>query len=104
MRDQKSPHTDKDIEQLVKENARLNKILQVLMDRVEQEMDQQQDSFTIFQTAIKLEETVIQRTNELKDLNSRLMKAKGRRKTANSQKTGGRSQQKQDNFSGYRQS
>ncbi len=74
MRDQKSPHTNKDIEQLVTENARLNKILQVLMDRVEQEMDQQQDSFTIFQTAIKLEETVTQRTNELKDLNNRLMK------------------------------
>lgn len=37
-------------------------------------MDQQQDSFTIFQTAIKLEETVKQRTNELNDLNRRLMK------------------------------
>ena len=66
--------SDVEIKRLIMENARLNKIVQVLMDRVEQEMDQQQDSFTIFQTAIKLEETVNQRTNELNDLNRRLMK------------------------------
>ena len=66
--------TDIEIKRLIMENARLNKTVQVLMDRVEQEMDQQQDSFTIFQTAIKLEETVKQRTNELSDLNRRLMK------------------------------
>ncbi|NOZ42574.1 MAG: response regulator [Alphaproteobacteria bacterium] len=62
-----------DIKRLIMENARLNKTVQVLMDRMEQKMDQQQDSFTIFQTAIKLEETVNQRTNELSDLNRRLM-------------------------------
>tara|TARA_R110002096_G_scaffold434321_2_gene655542 strand:+ start:22600 stop:24018 length:1419 start_codon:yes stop_codon:yes gene_type:complete len=66
--------TDDEIKRLIMENARLNKTVRVLMDRVEQEMDQQQDSFTIFQTAIKLEETVNQRTNELSDLNRRLMK------------------------------
>ncbi|NOZ66828.1 MAG: response regulator [Alphaproteobacteria bacterium] len=66
--------SDEEIKRLIMENARLNKTVQVLMDRVEQEMDQQQDSFTIFQTAIKLEETVNQRTNELSDLNRRLMK------------------------------
>jgi len=65
--------TDEEIKRLIMENARLNKTVQVLMDRVEQEMDQQQDSFTIFQTAIKLEETVNQRTNELNALNKRLM-------------------------------
>lgn len=63
-----------EVKRLIMENARLNKTVQVLMDRVEHEMDQQQDSFTIFQTAIKLEETVNQRTNELSDLNTRLMK------------------------------
>lgn len=66
--------TDDEIKRLIMENARLNKTVQVLMDQVENEMDQQQDSFTIFQTAIKLEETVNQRTIELNDLNSRLMK------------------------------
>ncbi|MCF6197066.1 MAG: hybrid sensor histidine kinase/response regulator [Emcibacter sp.] len=66
--------SDEEVKRLIMENARLNKTVQVLMDRVEQEMDQQQDSFTIFQTAIKLEETVNQRTNELSDLNRRLMK------------------------------
>lgn len=65
---------NEDIKRLIMENARLNKTVQVLMDRVEHEMDQQQDSFTIFQTAIKLEETVKERTNELSDLNRRLMK------------------------------
>ncbi|WP_417624831.1 hybrid sensor histidine kinase/response regulator [Paremcibacter congregatus] len=65
--------SEAEIKRLVMENARLNKTVQVLMDRVEQEMDQQQDSFTIFQTAIKLEETVNLRTNELSDLNTRLM-------------------------------
>ncbi|MCF8473239.1 MAG: hybrid sensor histidine kinase/response regulator [Emcibacter sp.] len=73
MTDHKSRLTDNEIKRLIMENARLNKMVQVLMDRVEQKMDQQQDSFTIFQTAIKLEETVNQRTNELNDLNKRLM-------------------------------
>jgi len=66
--------SDEEVKRLIMENARLNKTVQVLMERVEREMDQQQDSFTIFQTAIKLEETVSQRTNELSDLNRRLMK------------------------------
>jgi len=74
MTDKERRLTDEEIRRLIMENARLNKTVQVLMDRVEQEMDQQQDSFTIFQTAIKLEETVNQRTNELSDLNNRLMK------------------------------
>ncbi len=73
MTDRKSRLTDDEIKRLIMENARLNKTVQVLMDRVEQDMDQQQDSFSIFQTAIKLEETVSQRTNELNDLNLRLM-------------------------------
>lgn len=74
MTDNKRRLSDDEVKRLIMENARLNKTVQVLMDRVEQEMDQQQDSFTIFQTAIKLEETVNQRTNELSDLNRRLMK------------------------------
>ncbi|MBL4800424.1 MAG: response regulator [Emcibacter sp.] len=74
MSDPKRRLSDDEIKRLIMENARLNKTVQVLMDRVEKEMDQQQDSFTIFQTAIKLEETVNQRTNELSDLNRRLMK------------------------------
>ncbi|PCI33971.1 MAG: hybrid sensor histidine kinase/response regulator [Alphaproteobacteria bacterium] len=72
MTDPKHRLTDDEIKRLIMENARLNKTVQVLMDRVENEMDQQQDSFTIFQTAIKLEETVNLRTNELSILNNRL--------------------------------
>lgn len=79
MNDHKRRLSDDEVKRLIRENVRLNKTVQVLMDRVEQEMDQQQDSFTIFQTAIKLEETVNQRTNELNDLNSRLMKELGER-------------------------
>ena len=46
------------IAELEHENAKLNKMVQVLMERVERNVDQQGDAFTLFQTAITLEETV----------------------------------------------
>ncbi|WP_138381139.1 ATP-binding response regulator [Luteithermobacter gelatinilyticus] len=73
MTERQSRLTDEEIKRLVLENARLNKTVQVLMERVEQEMDQQKDSFSLFQTAINLEKTIEHRTRELKVLNARLM-------------------------------
>lgn len=62
-----------EIEHLILENTRLNKTVRVLMERVEKEMDQQKDSFSLFQTALNLEKTIEHRTRELKFLNARLM-------------------------------
>ncbi|WP_321396249.1 hybrid sensor histidine kinase/response regulator [Emcibacter sp.] len=64
--------SDEEIKRLVLENVRLNKTVQALMERVERDMDQQRDSFSLFQTAINLEKTVELRTRELKILNARL--------------------------------
>ena len=72
MTDRSSRLSDEEIKRLVMENARLNKTVQVLMERVERDMDQQRDSFSLFQTAINLEKTVELRTRELKILNARL--------------------------------
>lgn len=60
------------IAELEHDNAKLNKMVQVLMERVERNVDQQGDAFTLFQTAITLEETVRERTRALKVLNDRL--------------------------------
>lgn len=50
---------------LERENAKLRKINQVLMDRVERSMDFQGNAFSLFQTAIVLEGKVRERTREL---------------------------------------
>lgn len=61
-------------EQLEAELRKLRKINQVLMDRVERNMDAQgRDAFTLFQTAITLEGRVSERTDELTSLTQRLM-------------------------------
>jgi signal transduction histidine kinase len=62
------------IAELERENVKLGKIVRVLMERVERNVDQQGDAFTLFQTAITLEETVGERTRALKILNDRLMR------------------------------
>jgi len=48
------------------ENAKLRKINQVLMGRVERSMDLQGNDFSLFETAILLEGRVNERTSELK--------------------------------------
>ncbi|MGE5515225.1 MAG: NahK/ErcS family hybrid sensor histidine kinase/response regulator [Bacteroidota bacterium] len=50
---------------LERENAKLRKINEVLMDRVERSMDFQGNAFSLFQTAILLEGKVRERTREL---------------------------------------
>ncbi len=53
------------LEALERENAKLRRINQVLMDRVERSMDVQGGAFSLFQTAIVLEQKVRERTLEL---------------------------------------
>lgn len=52
-------------EELVRENAKLRRINDVLIHRVEQSMDSQDSSFAVFETAIRLEKQVQSRTEEL---------------------------------------
>ena len=47
------------------DNAKLQKIVRVLIDRVERDMDSQGSAFGLFQTAIVLEHKVRERTGEL---------------------------------------
>ncbi|MBP2295146.1 NahK/ErcS family hybrid sensor histidine kinase/response regulator [Azospirillum rugosum] len=53
------------LEALERENAKLRRINQVLMDRVERSMDVQGGAFSLFQTAIVLEQKVRERTLEV---------------------------------------
>ena len=57
---------------LAAENERLRKTVDALMKRVERDIDQQADAFTLFQTAAKLEEAIKLRTKELETVNKRL--------------------------------
>jgi len=52
-------------DELVRENAKLRRINEVLIRRVEQSMDSQDSSFAVFETAILLEKQVQSRTQEL---------------------------------------
>ena len=54
------------------ENKRLKKTVRALMERVERDIDQQADAFTLFQAAAKLEEAIRVRTKELESVNKRL--------------------------------
>jgi signal transduction histidine kinase len=54
-----------ELERLAKENARLTRINDVLMQRVEQSMDASSSSFAVFENAILLERQVKARTQEL---------------------------------------
>jgi len=60
--------TDARVDALEKEVARLTRINQVLMDRVERSMDIQGDAFGIFQTAVLLEDKVRERTLALEEV------------------------------------
>ena len=57
---------------LQRENAKLNKIVRVLMERVERSTDAQGSAFSLFQAAITLENTVRQRTIELQTQSAQL--------------------------------
>ena len=55
-----------DVEDLERRIEKLTKINNALMQRVERSMDQQANAFSLFQTAIGLENQVRARTDELK--------------------------------------
>lgn len=57
---------------LQRENASLRKTVAALTSRVEHGLNEQHDSFAIFEAAVRLEETVRQRTEQLESLNRRL--------------------------------
>lgn len=57
---------------LQNENVRLRKTVDALISRVEQGLNERQDGFAIFEAAVRLEETVHVRTQQLETLNQRL--------------------------------
>ena len=61
-----TPHRSGKLALLEAENAKLRKINQVLMGRVERSMDLQGNDFSLFETAILLEGRVNDRTSELR--------------------------------------
>ena len=76
------------------EAARLRKINKALMERVERSMDQQGNAYSLFQTAIGLEEQVRRRTHELSNTladlersNRQLIVARDTAEQANNSKT-----------------
>jgi signal transduction histidine kinase len=84
----------KEIEGLERQVAKLAKINRALMNRVEKSMDQQANAYSLFQTAISLEEQVRVRTEELKNAlsslertNDELMLARDAAERANRFKT-----------------
>ncbi|MEE8531494.1 MAG: histidine kinase dimerization/phospho-acceptor domain-containing protein, partial [Hyphomicrobium sp.] len=84
----------KEIEGLERQVAKLAKINRALMHRVEKSMDQQANAYSLFQTAISLEEQVRVRTEELKNAlsslertNDELMSARDASERANRFKT-----------------
>ncbi|MCA9755238.1 MAG: response regulator [Candidatus Eisenbacteria bacterium] len=83
-----------DIERLQSEIARLRKVNEALMDRVEQSTNVQGTSFAIFQTAVDLEHKVHERTaaleralSDLERSNAELTDARDRADAANSAKS-----------------
>ena len=79
---------------LARENTKLRKINQVLMNRVERNMDLQGSDFTLFEHAILLESKVRERTDELERAlaelrrsHQELAQAKGEAERANASKT-----------------
>lgn len=84
-----------EIEGLERQVSKLLKINSALMQRVEKSMEQQANAYSLFQTAIALEEQVRVRTDELKNAltslersNDELMSARDAAERANRFKTG----------------
>ena len=65
MPDPRMPSASHDEQALRGENARLNKMIRALMDRAERSTSVQGSDFSLFQTAILLEEQVRIRTSEV---------------------------------------
>jgi hypothetical protein len=84
----------RDAEDLARENAKLRKINEVLMRRVERSMDMQGNDYALFETAILLEAKIRDRTKALEQAlaalqgsNRALAEAKAEAERANQSKT-----------------
>ena len=82
------------IAELEREAAKLRKINAALMSRVERSTDQQLNAFSLFETAIALDQQVRERTQQLKQVlqslektNGRLLQAKTQAEAASSLKS-----------------
>ena len=85
---------------LAEENRKLRKINRVLMDRVEREMDAQGGTaFSLFQTAITLENRISERTAELTRLTHRLMQEISERRAAEEAMRAAKAEAEQANLS-----
>ena len=88
-----NPEAD-ELARLMRDNAKLRKINAALMSRVERAMDQPANAFSLFETAISLDNRVRRRTNELQAAlrsvertNEALKQAKARADQANAFKS-----------------
>jgi two-component system, sensor histidine kinase len=81
------------------EHAKLQKIVRVLVDRVERDMDSQGSAFGLFQTAVVLEHKVRERTAELLKLNTQLMHEIGERRRAEEAARAAKAEAEQANLS-----
>ena len=85
---------------LAEENRKLRKINRVLMNRVEREMDAQGGTaFSLFQTAITLENRISERTAELTRLTHRLMQEISERRAAEEAMRAAKAEAEQANLS-----
>ncbi len=76
------PADDPERVEIARENAKLRKIVKVLVERVERSTDAQGNAFSLFQAAITFENTVRQRTAQLQELNAQLAREIDDRRTA----------------------
>lgn len=76
---------DKRLATLERENARLRKINDVLMDRVERSMDMQGSAFSLFQTSVTLGQVLRERTTQLNKAMNALAETNRELKTLNDQ-------------------
>ena len=75
------------IKELEKKITNLEKINKALMERIERSVDSAGNSFSLFESNIRLQHLVNQRTKELEEKNKALSKAKDAAEKANNTKS-----------------
>lgn len=89
-----TPQEPRSVEMLERETIKLKKINAALISRVERSMDQQANAFSLFETAIALDNRVLERTRQLQEAlrsiersNDNLLRAKQQAEAASSLKS-----------------
>jgi signal transduction histidine kinase len=89
-----TPQEPRSLEMLERETIKLKKINAALISRVERSMDQQANAFSLFETAIALDNRVLERTRQLQEAlrsiersNDNLLRAKQQAEAASSLKS-----------------